>query len=81
MGPVSGVTTVESLDAITGVVGFRIDARYHDDQHTSAILHIILGNGGVIESETLQAEFHDSSSDSTKPRVPYYVEDLRLERT
>jgi hypothetical protein len=52
--PFSGVTTVESLNAVTGVVGLRIDARYIHDQQTSAIYHIILGNGGVIESETVR---------------------------
>jgi hypothetical protein len=79
--PFSGVTTVESLNAVTGVVGLRIDARYIHDQQTSAIYHIILGNGGVIESETVQADFHNSSNGSTKPRVPYYVADWKLERS
>jgi hypothetical protein len=80
-GSFSGVTTVESLDAVTGVVGLRIDARYSYDQHPGAILHVVLSNGGVIESETMQADFHNSSSDSTKPRDPYYVANWRLERT
>jgi hypothetical protein len=77
----SGVTTVESLDAVTGVVGLRIDARYIPDQQRGAIYHIILGNGGVIESETVQADFHNSANGSTKPRVPYYVADWKLERS
>jgi hypothetical protein len=79
--PFSGVTTVESLNAVTGVVGLRIDARNSYDRQTSAIYHIILGNGGVIEAESVQADFHNSSNGSTKPRVPYYVADWKLDRT